>query len=115
LETEKFASLRGKRVGLITNQTGLDSYGHRTIDLLARAEGVNLIAIFSPEHGIAGVADALVSGQADAPTGLPIYSLYGATRRPTGQMLRGIDAQVCGSTRTSRRWHTRWERQRNST
>ena len=94
LETEKFASLRGKRVGLITNQTGLDSYGHRTIDLLARAEGVNLIAIFSPEHGIAGVADATVSNQADAPTGLPIYSLYGATRRPTGEMLRGIDTLV---------------------
>ena len=54
LEAEKFAPLRGKRVGLITNQTGLDSYGHRTIDLLARAEGVNLVAIFSPEHGIAG-------------------------------------------------------------
>jgi uncharacterized protein YbbC (DUF1343 family) len=94
LETERFASLRGKRVGLITNQTGLDSYGHRTIDLLARAEGVNLIAIFSPEHGIAGVADAAVSNQADAPTGLPIYSLYGATRRPTSDMLRGIDALV---------------------
>ena len=94
LETEKFASLRGKRVGLITNQTGLDSHGHRTIDLLARAEGVNLIAIFSPEHGIAGVVDATVSNQADAPTGLPIYSLYGATRRPTGEMLRGIDTLV---------------------
>jgi uncharacterized protein YbbC (DUF1343 family) len=94
LETEKFASLRGKRVGLITNQTGLDSYGHRTIDLLARAGGVNLVAIFSPEHGIAGVADATVSNQADAPTGLPIYSLYGATRRPTSEMLRGIDALV---------------------
>ncbi len=94
LETEKFASLRGKRVGLITNQTGLDSYGHRTINLLARAEGVNLVAIFSPEHGIAGVADTTVSNQADAPTGLPIYSLYGATRRPTSEMLRGIDALV---------------------
>jgi uncharacterized protein YbbC (DUF1343 family) len=94
LETEKFASLRGKRVGLITNQTGLDSHGHRTIDLLARAEGVNLVAIFSPEHGIAGVADATVFNQADAPTGLPIYSLYGATRRPTGEMLRGIDTLV---------------------
>lgn len=94
LEAEKFAPLRGKRVGLITNQTGLDSYGHRTIDLLARAEGVNLVGIFSPEHGIAGVADASVSGQADAPTGLPIYSLYGATRRPTSEMLRGIDALV---------------------
>jgi uncharacterized protein YbbC (DUF1343 family) len=94
LETEKFASLRGKRVGLITNQTGLDSYGHRTIDLLARAEDVNLVAIFSPEHGIAGMADASVSNQADAPTGLPIHSLYRATRRPTSEMLRGIDALV---------------------
>jgi uncharacterized protein YbbC (DUF1343 family) len=94
LEAEKFASLRGKRVGLITNQTGLDSYGHRTIDLLARAEGVSLVAIFSPEHGISGVADASVSNQADAPTGLPVYSLYGATRRPTTEMLRGIDALV---------------------
>jgi uncharacterized protein YbbC (DUF1343 family) len=94
LETEKFAFLRGKRVGLITNQTGLDSKGHRTIDVLARAEGVNLVAIFSPEHGIAGVEDASVSNQADAPTGLPIYSLYGATRRPTSEMLRGIDALV---------------------
>jgi uncharacterized protein YbbC (DUF1343 family) len=94
LEAEKFAPLRGKRVGLITNQTGLDSYGHRTIDLLARAEGVSLVAIFSPEHGISGVADASVSNQADAPTGLPIYSLYGATRRPTTEMLRGIDALV---------------------
>jgi uncharacterized protein YbbC (DUF1343 family) len=94
LESEKFVSLRGKRVGLITNQTGLDSFGHRTIDLLARAEGVNLVVIFSPEHGIAGVADATVSNQADAPTGLPIYSLYGATRRPTSDMLRGIDALV---------------------
>jgi uncharacterized protein YbbC (DUF1343 family) len=94
LESEKFASLRGKRVGLITNQTGLDSYGHRTIDLLARAEGVKLIAIFSPEHGIGGLADASLSNQADAPTGLPIYSLYGATRRPTSEMLRGVDTLV---------------------
>ena len=94
LEAEKFSLLRGKRVGLITNQTGLDSYGHRTIDLLAHAEGVNLIAIFSPEHGIAGVADASVSNQADAPTGLPIYSLYGSTRRPTSEILRGIDMLV---------------------
>ena len=94
LESEKFASLRGKHVGLITNQTGLDSYGHRTIDLLARAEGVKLIAIFSPEHGIGGLADASISNQADAPTGLPIYSLYGATRRPTSEMLRGIDTLV---------------------
>src|ERR1700675_2149476 len=54
LEEEKFAALRGKRVGLITNQTGVDSAGLRTIDVLAHAEGVKLVAIFSPEHGIAG-------------------------------------------------------------
>ncbi|HTR25171.1 MAG TPA: exo-beta-N-acetylmuramidase NamZ domain-containing protein, partial [Terriglobales bacterium] len=94
LEAGKFAPLRGKRVGLITNQTGLDSYGHRTIDLIARADGVNLVAIFSPEHGIAGVADESVANQADAPTGLPIFSLYGATRRPTKEMLSGIDTFV---------------------
>ena len=94
LEATKFASLRGKRVGLITNQTGLDSYGRRTIDLLAQAEGVKLVAIFSPEHGISGVADAAVADRADAPTGLPIYSLYGATRRPTTEMLSGIDILV---------------------
>jgi uncharacterized protein YbbC (DUF1343 family) len=94
LKTGNFASLRGKRVGLITNQTGLDSLGHRTIDLLAQAEGVKLVAVFSPEHGIAGVADAAVSNLADAPTGLPVYSLYGATSRPTREILRGLDALV---------------------
>ncbi len=94
LEAEKFASLRGKRVGLITNQTGLDLYGHRTIDLLAQAEGVKLVAILSPEHGLSGSVDATVANQADAPSGLPVYSLYGATRRPTAEMLKGIDALV---------------------
>ncbi|MGH9747566.1 MAG: exo-beta-N-acetylmuramidase NamZ family protein, partial [Candidatus Acidiferrales bacterium] len=94
LEAEKFASLRGKRVGLITNQTGLDLYGHRTIDLLARAESVKLVRIFSPEHGIAGTADATVANQADAATGLPVFSLYGATRRPTTEMLDGLDTLV---------------------
>jgi uncharacterized protein YbbC (DUF1343 family) len=94
LKAENFAPLRGKRVGLITNQTGLDSFGHRTIDLLARAEGVNLVAVFSPEHGITGVADAAVSNLADSRTGLPVYSLYGATRRPTREMIRGLDALV---------------------
>jgi len=94
LKTEDFASLRGKRIGLVTNQTGLDSQGHRTIDLLAQAEGLHLVAVFSPEHGIAGVADAAVSNLADARTGLPVYSLYGANRRPTREMLRGLDVLV---------------------
>jgi len=94
LESEKFVSLRGKRVGLITNQTGMDSQGRRTIDVLAHADGVKLVALFSPEHGIEGKVDAIVGNATDAATGLPIYSLYGDTKRPTDQMLRGIDALV---------------------
>jgi uncharacterized protein YbbC (DUF1343 family) len=94
LEAQHFAALRGKHVGLITNQTGVDALGRRTIDVLAQAEGVKLVAIFSPEHGIAARADAAVANATDSATGLPIYSLYGATRRPTGAMLRGIDAIV---------------------
>jgi uncharacterized protein YbbC (DUF1343 family) len=94
LEDADFAPLRGKRVGLITNQTGVDSRGRRTIDLLAGAQGVKLVAIFSPEHGIAGRANEEVASGTDAPTGLPIYSLYGETWRPTEKMLRGVDALV---------------------
>ncbi len=58
LEQQKFAVLRGKRVGLISNQTGVDSQGRRTIDVLAKAPGVKLVALFSPEHGLAGIVDA---------------------------------------------------------
>ncbi len=77
LEAEKFASLRGKRVGLISNHTGLDSQGRSTVELLAHAPGVTLVALFSPEHGIAGHSDEKVASASDASTGLPIYSLYG--------------------------------------
>src|SRR5579864_5721339 len=94
LEQEHFAPLQGKRVGLITNETGMDSAGNRTIDVLAHAPGVRLVAIFSPEHGLAGKADSNVASSTDAATGLPVYSLYGDTRRPTDQMLQGIDALV---------------------
>jgi uncharacterized protein YbbC (DUF1343 family) len=95
LEAQHFAPLRGKRVGLITNQTGVDANGRRTIDVLAKAEGVKLVAIFSPEHGIAASEDsAVVSNATEPATGLPIYSLYGETRRPTDTMLQGIDALV---------------------
>jgi uncharacterized protein YbbC (DUF1343 family) len=94
LEEQNFAPLRGKRVGLITNQTGMDSQGRRTIDVLARADGVKLVALFSPEHGIEGKVDATVGNATDAATDLPIYSLYGDTKRPTDQMLQGIDALV---------------------
>jgi uncharacterized protein YbbC (DUF1343 family)/CubicO group peptidase (beta-lactamase class C family) len=94
LEQENFASLAGKRIGLITNQTGVDRESHSTIDLLAHAPGVKLVALFSPEHGIRGVEDANVASSTDAATGLPIYSLYGDTRRPTPEMLNGLDALV---------------------
>ena len=94
LEAEDFAPLRGKRVGLITNQTGVDSAGRRTIDLLAHAKGVKLIALFSPEHGIRGRMDSSVPNDTDAATGLPIFSLYGATRRPSPEMLANLDALV---------------------
>ena len=94
LEDEQFTPLRGKRVGLITNQTGVDSSGRRSIDVLAHADGVHLAAIFSPEHGLAGQSDASVASATDAATGLPVFSLYGETRRPTDEMLKGLDALV---------------------
>jgi uncharacterized protein YbbC (DUF1343 family) len=94
LEEQNFAPLRGKRVGLITNQTGVDSQGRRTIDALAHADGVRLVAIFSPEHGIAGQLDAKVENATDAATGLKIFSLYGETRRPTDEMLQALDVLV---------------------
>lgn len=94
LEQEKFAQLQGKRVGLITNQTGIDREGRRTIDVLDHAPGVKLVAIFSPEHGLFGRADQRVGNTKDPGTGLPVYSLYGESRRPSDQELRGIDVLV---------------------
>jgi len=94
LEAQKFAPLRGKHVGLITNHTGVDFNGKSTIELLAHAPGVELVALFSPEHGIAGHADENVASSKDASTGLPIYSLYGEHPRPTDEMLDGLDALV---------------------
>ena len=94
LEAEKFASLAGKRVGLITNQTGVDRQGRSTIDLLAHAPGIKLVALFSPEHGIRGAVDERVSSSTDEATGLPIHSLYGDAERPTDAMLAGLDVLV---------------------
>lgn len=94
LEGQNFAPLAGKRVGLITNQTGVDRNGRSTIDLLARAPGVKLVALFSPEHGIRGTVDERVASSQDAATGLPVYSLYGETLRPTDATLAGVDTLV---------------------
>jgi len=88
--------IRGKRVGLITNQTGRDERGRRSIDLIHHAPGVRLTAIFSPEHGIRGTITGgeRVSSSFDRETGVPIYSLYGETLVPTGQMLEDVDVLV---------------------
>jgi uncharacterized protein YbbC (DUF1343 family) len=94
LEAQKFAALRGKHVGLITNHTGVDFNGKTAIELLARAPGVELVALFSPEHGIAGHAEGRVASSKDPSTGLPIYSLYGDQQGPTEEMLKGIDTLV---------------------
>ncbi|HZH98218.1 MAG TPA: DUF1343 domain-containing protein [Fimbriimonadaceae bacterium] len=94
LVAEGFKPLLGKRVGLVTNHTGVDRNGRRSIDSM-RAAGVQLVALFSPEHGFAGTEDRSGLGDAtDAATSLKIFSLYGKTLRPTAEMLQGIDALV---------------------
>ena len=103
LEGDKFRELNPDaghpvRVGLVTNQTGVDGRGRRTIDVLAHADGIKLAAIFSPEHGIAGKLDTTAIGNSrDADTGVPVYSVYGDTdakRRPTAEELADLDAIV---------------------
>jgi uncharacterized protein YbbC (DUF1343 family) len=94
LESQKFAPLRGKHIGVITNHTGLDSQGKSTIELLAHAPGVLVVAIFSPEHGLGGQLDERLSSSKDPSTGLQVFTLYGETLRPTGEMLKGVDTLV---------------------
>ena len=91
-----FAAVRGKRIGLITNQTGTDAAGRKTRQVLSHAPGVNLVSLFTPEHGLDGteLAGAYVATRKDPLTGLTAYSLYGTTRKPTPDMLRGLDALV---------------------
>lgn len=94
LERDGFKQLAGMRVGLVTNHTGRNRAGRATIDVLHKAPGVKLVALFSPEHGIRGLADEKVSDSKDGQTGLPIYSLYGETRRPKSEHLKDLDALV---------------------
>ncbi len=94
LARDGFAKLKGKRVGLITNHTGVGRDGKSTIDLLHTAPGVQLVSLFAPEHGIRGILDADVPSEKDQKTGLTIHSLYGDTRRATDAMLAGIDTLV---------------------
>lgn len=99
--------VRGRRVGLVTNQTGLDAHGVQGVERL-RAAGVNLVALFSPEHGFRGAAapGAAVSSAVDTATGLPIYSLYGSSVSPTDSMLRGIDVLLIDLQDVGARYYT---------
>ncbi len=94
LVKNSFAPLKGKRIGLITNHTGQDRDRNPTIDLLNRAPAVTLVKLFSPEHGIRGAVDEKVGDSKDEKTGLPIYSLYGETRKPAPEQLADLDALV---------------------
>jgi uncharacterized protein YbbC (DUF1343 family)/CubicO group peptidase (beta-lactamase class C family) len=94
LKRENFARIRGKRIGLVTNHTGRDRTGAATVDLLHKADGLTLVALFGPEHGIRGGLDENVKDGKDEATGLPVYSLYGPRRKPTPELLKGIDTIV---------------------
>ena len=96
LESNGFKQLQGKRVGLVTNPSGVNSNLVSTVDILANASGVELVALYGPEHGVRGDIHAgdKVSDDVDPKTGIPVYSLYGKTRKPTPEMLKDIDAIV---------------------
>lgn len=96
LRESGFQQLRGKRVGLVTNPSGVDSRLKSTIDILFQAPEVNLVALYGPEHGVRGdmYAGDKVNDSVDPVTGLPVYSLYGKTRKPTSEMLAGVDVMV---------------------
>jgi len=114
LEAHNFDPVRGttakKKIGLVTNQTGVDSQGRRTIDVLAQAPGISLEAIFSPEHGVTGTLDTTdVSNTKDAATGVQVYSVYGASdaaRRPSIEVLKGLDAVVVDIQDAGARFYT---------
>ncbi len=96
LKNSNFEILKGKRVGLITNPTGFDNSMKSTIDVLFEEPSVNLVALFGPEHGVRGDVHAgdKVENMKDPKTGIPVFSLYGSTRKPTTEMLQGIDVLV---------------------
>jgi len=106
LGEEGFGRLAGARVGLLTNQTGRTRDGVATIDRLDAAPGVELVALFSPEHGIRGALDGPVASSRDTGTGVPIHSLYGDRRRPTTEMLRGLDVLVVDLQDVGARFYT---------
>jgi len=108
LEREEFAPLRDKRIGLVTNNAAQDRQGRRTLDVLKEAPDVHLIAIFSPEHGLSATleAGAAVKMSTDSQSGLPVYSLYGDTQRPTRESLKNLDALVFDMQDVGTRFYT---------
>ena len=114
LEANNFAPIRAVavkvKIGLLTNQTGVDSEGRRTIDILSSAPGISLDAIFSPEHGVTGTLDTTDIGNSrDGATGVPVYSVYGATdaaRRPAPEVLKKLDAVVIDIQDVGARFYT---------
>jgi uncharacterized protein YbbC (DUF1343 family) len=96
LLTDSMHLIRGKRVGLLTNHSGRNRQGTSTIDLLFKAPGVKLTALYGPEHGIRGVAKAgeKISSSVDSATGVKVYSLYGDAKMPTAEMMKDIDVLV---------------------
>ncbi|MDE6277672.1 MAG: DUF1343 domain-containing protein [Muribaculaceae bacterium] len=96
LRDNGFAQLQGKRVGLITNPTGVDNNLKSTVDILAEAPGVELVALYAPEHGVRGDVHAgdHVDNTVDKATGVPVYTVYGKTRKPTAEMLKDVDVLI---------------------
>ena len=106
LEAYGFRELSGRRVGLITNRSARDSAGRRTVDVLHAAAGPQLVALFSPEHGLDASAEGKIASSRDSATGLAVNSLYGSTMRPTAAMLAGLDALVFDMQDVGTRYYT---------
>lgn len=108
IESEDFKSLAGKRVGVITNHTGITKGGRHIINLLGEAENVDLVGIFGPEHGVHGVAPSgkSVDSRTDPATGVPVYSLYEDSNRPTGKMIAKIDVLLFDMQDVGARFYT---------
>lgn len=106
LERERFAQLTGARVGLVTNEAARDSTGAKTVDVLHRALGPRLVALFTPEHGLAVDGDDRVADARRAGTGLPVFSLYGPRRKPGERELAGVDTLVVDLPDVGARFYT---------
>lgn len=106
LEAQTFVPLEGMRIALLTNRSGVDAAGRRSIDALLHAQNLQLKAIFSPEHGLAANHEGRIANDTDALTGLPVYSLYGDTRQPAAEVLDGLDAVVVDLQDAGARFYT---------